>query len=1064
MNIIRQAARGLNRLLQRGGGAIYQDGELVFQPLPSETAILQSLAASGGMKRWRNIPTITSNRVTDVRYSQRSNTPPTSRAGGALTTERERVLIVPPRRTLQQTRRLRSTNAAADDTRRTERTASYNIGHINARSLPRRMDEVNILLDDHRLDVLCISETWLREDVTDRVLVFPGYHISRCDRSAPAAARSTPRGGGVAILAREDLRVNKLAIGGADTAVESLWLSVTGAGRQAVVVGALYRPPAAPAGRGLELIELQLRAAVSTGKPVVAMGDYNINMMNTEEPTSRRLQTVMSDLGLRQLVDQPTHLHPTPTLLDLAITNLTEVPVTSLVLPDAVADHQPILVKTQLGRRRRTRPPPVTSRSWSRVDWDALRLTLLMADWGQFQAAASVDDKLTAFMAVWSAAIDQHCPQTTVTRRRPDCPWLRDNPEIATAREDRDDARRTWTRNKTAETRLRYQQRRNNLKRVIISAKRQYLCDSLTTDRRQFWSRVRNFALRPSGGGPSDAEDVGERADAFNAHFASIGPRIAAEVGRDGGDTIGPRPPRVCASALTLRPATLPELWSAVARMSGSRAVGLDDVPLFAVKKCFPVIGPHLLHLINCSIVTEVFPTAWKVARVVPIFKSGDRTEVNNFRPISILSVLSKIAEKVVSIQLATYLLDHHILSPAQYAYRPNHCTEDAVLDAVDWISQKIDEGRVASLTAIDLSKAFDSVDHGVLLAKLGWYGVCSTDWFRSYLGERRQLVSGGSSTLPLSHGVAQGSILGPILFLIFMNDLSSSLPHGRLLSYADDTQLLDHSLPDLISISALRVRVEESMQHLQNWFKVNGLKMNPNKTDFALIGTRASLKNAQNFSIHISGSTITPSPTIKVLGVLLDQHLNWDAHVSLVVRRCNAVTASLFKVRHHLTPDALKLLVNAHVFPHVAYCLSVWGGASKCRLSRVQRSLNFAARLITGVRRCDHISPALASLGWDRVEGMVAKHDCANVCRALSSQRCPDALRAMFTKRSDVSSRSTRATNTGDLYVPKCKLAQSQKGFRHRAARTWNSLPPNVKVAPSKRALKSAMPISGAH
>ena len=184
------------------------------------------------------------------------------------------------------------------------------------------------------------------------------------------------------------------------------------------------------------------------------------------------------------------------------------------------------------------------------------------------------------------------------------------------------------------------------------------------------------------------------------------------------------------------------------------------------------------------------------------------------------------------------------------------------MLDAVDWICQKIDEGRVASLTAIDLSKAFDSVDHGVLLAKLGWYGICSTDWFRSYLGERRQFVSGGSSTLPLTHGVAQGSILGPILFLIFMNDLSSSLPHGRLLSYADDTQLLDHSLPDLISISALRVRVEESMQHLQNWFKVNGLKMNPNKTDFALIGTRGSLKNAQNFGIHISGSTISPSPT----------------------------------------------------------------------------------------------------------------------------------------------------------------------------------------------------------
>ena len=156
-------------------------------------------------------------------------------------------------------------------------------------------------------------------------------------------------------------------------------------------------------------------------------------------------------------------------------------------------------------------------------------------------------------------------------------------------------------------------------------------------------------------------------------------------------------------------------------------------------------------------------------------------------------------------------------------------------------------------------------------------------------------------------------------------------------------------------------------------------------------------------------------------------------------------------KIRHHLTPDVLKLLINAHLFPHIAYCLSVWGGASKCRLSRVQRSLNFAARLVTGVRRSDHISPALASLGWERVDGMVARHDCANVRKALTSQRCPEALRDMFTKRSDVSVRSTRAADAGDLHLPKCRLAQTQRGFRQRAARTWNSLSPTVKAAPSK-------------
>ena len=359
MNVIRQAVRGLNRLLQREGGAIYKEGELVFKPLPSEAAYLQTLAAPGGTKRWRNITTVFST----ARDPRGMNTEILCNSDADSAGTRPRILTAPPRRSLLQTRRLRASAAATADTiSLTERAALYNIGHVNARSLTRRMDQVNILLDEHRLDILCISETWLRADVSDRIMVFPGYCISRCDRSAPAPNQSAQRGGGVAILTREDLRVTRLEVGGADAAVESLWLSVTGAGRRPVVVGAVYRPPAASVSRGLELIEQQFRAAVSFGRAVVTMGDYNINMMNTEESTSRRLQSIMNDLGLRQLVDQPTHIHPTPTLLDLIITNLTDVPVASLVLPEAVADHQPILLQAQLSRRRPARPPPITSR------------------------------------------------------------------------------------------------------------------------------------------------------------------------------------------------------------------------------------------------------------------------------------------------------------------------------------------------------------------------------------------------------------------------------------------------------------------------------------------------------------------------------------------------------------------------------------------------------------------------------------------------------------------------------------------------------------------------------
>ena len=200
---------------------------------------------------------------------------------------------------------------------------------------------------------------------------------------------------------------------------------------------------------------------------------------------------------------------------------------------------------------------------------------------------------------------------------------------------------------------------------------------------------------------------------------------------------------------------TLPELSRVIGQLSASKAVGVDGVPLSAIRSCLPVIAPHILHLINSSISTRTFPNAWKVALVTPLHKSGDPLNPSNYRPISILPAMSKILEKVVSNQLRSYLVTNHIISSSQYAYRPSHSTEDALLEVMGWAARRIDAGDVACLTSIDLSKAFDSVDHSMLLRKLAWYGI-STCWFESYLSGRSQLIRHGT-TPPLSPGLAGG-------------------------------------------------------------------------------------------------------------------------------------------------------------------------------------------------------------------------------------------------------------------------------------------------------------------
>ena len=356
-------------------------------------------------------------------------------------------------------------------------------------------------------------------------------------------------------------------------------------------------------------------------------------------------------------------------------------------------------------------------------------------------------------------------------------------------------------------------------------------------------------------------------------------------------------------------------------------------------------------------------------------------------------------------------------------------------------------------LTSIDLSKAFDSVDHPMLLNKLEWYGISSC-WFSSYLSGRSQLVRGSTAAaLPLTHGVPQGSIVGPILFLIFVNDLPCFLPHGRLLSYADDTQILDSAPSNPNDLQALKSRAEENIESLQHWFSLNSLKMNADKTCFILLGTQKSIEKTSDFVLKVNGTAIQPQKQIKMLGVLLDQTLSWEPHISSIVRRTNAILISLYKIRAHLSPDILKILVQAHVFPHLQYCSSVWGGAVNCRLDRLQKVIHFAARLVSGLRRYDHVTPALGALGWPSIREVIAQRDAVHVYRALHHTAAPDSLRAMFRPRSAMSERATRSTAAGTavLELPRVRLAVARRLFQYRAASSWNTLPRSVTDSASR-------------
>ena len=603
-------------------------------------------------------------------------------------------------------------------------------------------------------------------------------------------------------------------------------------------------------------------------------------------------------------------------------------------------------------------------------------------------------------------------------------------------------------KNPVPDTTDQYKRCRNSVKVALRRAKSGFFLSSYRHSRKTTWKDIRRFLIAPKGGVPSaaPADSTAAWADRLNGYFASVGPGVAAELdaAQRESEPLPPRPPRVVAGAYRVQPATLPELSAALKRMSSSRACGEDGVTVGMLRMTWPVIGPHVLAVVNASLVSGVLPNDWKRATVVPIHKSGSTAEPSNYRPVSLLPVVSKLVESVVCSQLLEYLLSHSILTDVQHGFRPGRFTESAMLDAVGYLMDGMDGGNIGCLTTVDTSKAFDSVQHLRLLDKLAWYGI-DDHWFRDWLGGRYQKTRGGETSLPITHGVVQGSLLGPILFLIFTNDLTSYLENNKIVMYADDVQFLHRG--EAHQILELQSRVEHTVNVAKRWFTANSLKINPTKTDLVLIKSKRRQLN-HDFAINFDETQIRPSPAVKVLGVTVDSNLTFEAQISSVIRRCYATMGGLAKLARSLPEEVKKMIIEALVFPHLSYCITVWAGITAKQKHRIQKVINHCAQIVKGMRRSDHVSPLLRSLRWPRVDQLVAERDLAIMHWLLFHEQAPASLRERVLYRGDVSARETRATDAGQLQLPRVRTEHARKFFFFRAASRWNDAPEVVRGA----------------
>ena len=571
------------------------------------------------------------------------------------------------------------------------------------------------------------------------------------------------------------------------------------------------------------------------------------------------------------------------------------------------------------------------------------------------------------------------------------------------------------------------------------------------------WKILNRCMSRGVAKRPCTLEDHKTLANKFNKYFTSVGELTAYKANlltkEQGFDKeCGPREESMETGlhaeqkGFEFQNVKETDVKSAIKSLASNKASGYDKISARVLKDSCDCIAPVISRLVNGSFQMAAFPKAWKIAEVIPVPKEGNSEEPANNRPISLLPILSKVSERLAHKQFVEFLTTNDKLSLYQSGNRKMHSTETALINVSDNLLKAIDEKSASLLVLLDMSKAFDSLNHNLLLEKLRKLGLkaSAVSWFSSYLSSRYQRVryeDSVSEMLPLTNGVPQGSILGPVLFTIYINDLISVITYSQAAAYVDDSQL--YFKFSVSASSSAMAAVNQDLRNIRKWCATNALLINPDKTKLVVVGSAQLIKKLPPISLSLLGKTISPVPFAKDLGVYIDQCLTYDVHISKTASSCMNQLVHIRRIKHLLDKKTLLLLINSFVFSKLFYCSSVLGNTSKRNLHKLQLVQNFAARVVLGLRKFDHISQGRKSLRWLDVIEKVLFNDLVLAFKCVNGL-APDYLVKYFVKRSAVHNRNTRGCN--NFVVPRCRLSTGQRAFSYRGPREWNGLAENIK------------------
>ena len=915
-----------------------------------------------------------------------------------------------------------------------------NCFYTNARSLRNKKDELFSYISNEDIDILCVTESWVNEiEFSDTISEFDlqGYNMYISQRTGRI-------GGGIIIYIKNNI-VSSLNTSIKQDGVESLWIDIRFSKNRMVHLGAFYRPP----GQTDDIDELMIRE-ISKGceTDAVIIGDFNLNSVDWEnmigrDRTSGRFIECFEDNFLNQFVNDSTR---GDNILDLVLSNSDHL-VQELTVGEALgnSDHQ--IVRFNLGiEKGKITENAVKVPNFHKGDYVKLRSLLNFVDWDVEFRGKNAYGMWDTFKHIINVVQEQCIPMKAIRNKSRKPLWW--NQEIARKISEKKRAYKKLQVENNIQNLSDYRMARNELNKIIKKNKRVSeikLAQDSNKDPRKFFSyykinnksgRVKIGPIKYEGFVRETDEEIVE---VLNGHFASVftkeklnSPMYSTH--RSGKEVFT----NICVDRRMIK--------GLIGELDTTKASGPDNIHSRILKEGVESISIALDKLYTRSLEYGEIPDDWKRANVVPIFKKGSKEDPNNFRPVSLTPVVCKILEKIVKKGICQHLEREGLISDAQHGFRSGRSCLTNLLDFLEFVTDQVDKGENVDIIYLDFSKAFDKVPHRRLVHKLKMIGICGgvSNWIAEWLKDRKQrVVLNGvkSEWRDVISGVPQGSVLGPLLFVIYINDLGEAV-NNKVSIFADDTKLAA-----VVKDIDDNFKVQGDLNKLLSWAHKWQMTFNLDKCKVINMG-----KDNREFNYEMDGHWLSSVEDEKDLGVVIDKSLRFSKQCIEARNRANRVLGFIKRNVSYKSKEVILKLYNSYVRPHLEYCIQAWSPHFRHDINLLESVQRRATKIIPSLRHLEYID-RLRVLNMFSFERRCVRGDMIELFKIFSGIDKLDVSK--FFELDD-----GNRTRGHHLKIKKqgCRLDLRKYFFTNRVVDFWNKLPRRVVGSPNLNVFKSRL------